>query len=432
VHYFANAEQLLADFPAVAMLVASRFVSPWRYLFLVAVAFAGASARAVEYRPLDVINRKPVEAAFKSADSGGNWTFSVKPRRDGGAALSETVPAADVVSWGAFRDFQPGHRLRLVSGGEIVGYQIEVGGDRVTLESDLIDAVEIPLSDVAALIFDPPNALDANLAAEWNAAELKDNQHALFLTNGDRLTGSLVSIAGGKVEFQSAGKTVALDRTKVATVVLNTQSEATRDGGGIQTWVGLSDGSRLLATSLESREKTLQLALGDEVQIGVPAEAVVAIQPLGGRTVYLSDLKPAGYRHVPFLQLPWSYERDRNVVGAPLRAAGRLYLKGIGMHSASRITYDLDGNYESFAADLAIDDATRGKGSVACRVFIDDGSGDWQLKFESSVIRGGQQPAPVEVNVAGAKRISLLVEFADRGDEQDHVDWLNARLVKKP
>jgi hypothetical protein len=166
--------------------------------------------------------------------------------------------------------------------------------------------------------------------------------------------------------------------------------------------------------------------------IQLPHESVVALQPVAGRAVYLSDLKPTGYRHVPFLELPWKYEVDRNVMGGPLHSAGRLFLKGVGMHSASRITYDTNGEYDQFAADLAIDDSTRGKGSVACRVFLDDGSGDWHLKYDSPVIRGGDQPVPITIDVSGAKRMSLLVDFADRGDEQDHVNWLNARLIKKP
>ena len=34
------------------------------------------------------------------------------------------------------------------------------------------------------------------------------------------------------------------------------------------------------------------------------------------------------------------------------------------------------------------------------------------------------------VDLTGAKRLTLRVDFADRGDELDHADWLNARLVK--
>jgi NPCBM/NEW2 domain len=430
MYHFTNAEQLPADLSAVTMslvsgVTANRFV-------LCLVAFVGTSARAADYQPLEVIKRKPIEAAFQSADAKGNWTFLGKPKREGASPQSETLPATEIVAWGGFRDFLPRHRLRLVSGGEIVGYQVEVDRERVILESDLLDHLELPLSAVSAILFDPRRGSRVATSPELESAPPNAGQQVLFLTNGDRLTGHLVSITGGKVEFQSAGKPITLDRARVAAVVLHTQTNATPAADEIRTIVGLSDGSRLVATSIESHEKTLIVAIGGEVAIDVSIEAVVALQQLGGRVVYLSDLKPAGYRHVPFLQLPWSYKLDRNVLGAPLCAAGRLYLKGIGMHSASRITYDLNGEYEQFAADLAIDDVTGGKGSVACRVFLDDGTGDWQLKYESPVIRGGQQPVPVEIDVAGPKQISLLIDFADRGDEQDHVDWLNARLIKKP
>jgi hypothetical protein len=36
----------------------------------------------------------------------------------------------------------------------------------------------------------------------------------------------------------------------------------------------------------------------------------------------------------------------------------------------------------------------------------------------------------VSVDLSGAKRISLIVDFADRADEWDRADWLDARLVE--
>ena len=36
----------------------------------------------------------------------------------------------------------------------------------------------------------------------------------------------------------------------------------------------------------------------------------------------------------------------------------------------------------------------------------------------------------VSVDVTGAKRLRLLVEFADHGDVQDHANWLDARVVR--
>ena len=57
--------------------------------------------------------------------------------------------------------------------------------------------------------------------------------------------------------------------------------------------------------------------------------------------MYLSDLKPAEYHQTPYLDLPWPYQTDRNVTGGLLRCGGRLYLKGLGVHSAARLVYKI-------------------------------------------------------------------------------------------
>jgi hypothetical protein len=145
----------------------------------------------------------------------------------------------------------------------------------------------------------------------------------------------------------------------------------------------------------------------------------------GPRVRYLSDLPAAGYGRVAFLDLPWPYAADRNLLGGRLRADGRLYLEGLAMHSASRLTYLLEARYRRFEALLAIDDLAGGRGSVRYRVFVDA-----EEKFASPVVRGGRPPLPLSVDVTGAQRLDLVVDFADRADEQDHADWLDARLVR--
>ncbi len=107
-----------------------------------------------------------------------------------------------------------------------------------------------------------------------------------------------------------------------------------------------------------------------------------------------------------------------------------MYLKGLGMHSPARLTYELDDAYERFQAEVAVDDEAKAGGSVVFRVFVDDGSGRWQQRASSETVRGGEAPRTLSADVKGAKRISLLIDFADRGDELDHADWLDARLVK--
>ncbi len=93
------------------------------------------------------------------------------------------------------------------------------------------------------------------------------------------------------------------------------------------------------------------------------------------------------------------------------------------------MTYDLERPASRLEATLAIDDRAGAGGSVVFRVFVDTGSGQWEPKFTSPTIRGGDPPLPITVDVTKAKRISLLVEFADRGDQLDYADWLDARLI---
>jgi len=129
------------------------------------------------------------------------------------------------------------------------------------------------------------------------------------------------------------------------------------------------------------------------------------------------------------LKLNWPFHNDRSVLGGPLCVAGRRYNKGLGTHSAARLIYKLDQPCRKFQAELGIDDATAGQGSVTFRVLVSDGK-SWNEVYTSPVVRGGDAPLPISVDLGDAKAIALAVDFAERGDVMDHADWLNARLIK--
>jgi hypothetical protein len=78
-----------------------------------------------------------------------------------------------------------------------------------------------------------------------------------------------------------------------------------------------------------------------------------------------------------------------------------------------------------FEAELGIDDSADGQGSVQFRVLVDG-----KEKFASPIVRGGDAPLPISVDIADAQKLELVVDYADRGDVLDHADWLNARLVQ--
>jgi hypothetical protein len=159
---------------------------------------------------------------------------------------------------------------------------------------------------------------------------------------------------------------------------------------------------------------------------------VIMLQPFRSHITYLSDMTNLGYKHVPYLDQEWPYRLDRTLSSGRLRHGGRLWLKGVAMHSSSRLAIETSGIYEEFQAEVGIDESAGRQGSVVFRVYVQDSSGGWRKAYESGVVRGGDARVPVRVNVAGAPRLALIVDFADRGDQWDHALWLNARLVKSP
>jgi hypothetical protein len=366
------------------------------------------------------------KARLRAVDADWRLTFiSAIP-----ASAPKQMVAADLCWWGTWAEPRLQRQVLLVDGSLIAADVDDVDKQRVLLDWRAGGNVKLPLEIVAGIVFHPPadpQSADKLLAKLPTAGGDADR---LLLVNGDSIGGELLSLTDDVVHIRTAAGELKVRTDKIAAVAMNSALAAKPHPASARAWLGLTDGSRLLVASLvdDGAKANATLAAGPEVALS--ADDICALQPLGGRTVYLSDLKPASYQYIPLLDLTWPYHADRNVLGTQLRAAGRLYLKGLGMHSASRLTYNLDKPYREFAAEIAIDDQTAGHGSVVFRVYTDDGSGHWQLKYASPIIRGSAAPLPITVDLTGAKRLSLLIDFAGQGDVQGHADWLNARLLK--
>jgi hypothetical protein len=251
----------------------------------------------------------------------------------------------------------------------------------------------------------------------------------LLLGNGDRLSGALTQLGADKLLLEVEKNPLELEIRNVVAVIFNPALARPAPAAKEQMVVGLSDGTRLRCQAAASSGTTLSMTTQSGLKLSTALANVVWLQPLSGEVAYLSDLQAAGYRHTPYLSLSWPFVRDRNVLGGQLRSGGRAYLKGLGMHSTSLIRYALDKPYRRLDAELGIDDETSGRGSVIFRVYVDTGDGQWQRRYESPIVRGGQAPVPISIDLKGAKRIALVADVADRGDELDHANWLDARLV---
>jgi NPCBM/NEW2 domain len=369
------------------------------------------------------VDGEPFGGALKSIDADWNCEFATA---DG----MRRVPAANLVRWGQWRDPSDGPQLILADGGRIVAAEVvSITPDKVDFDSDLFDTTRLPRSAFAGIIFHPPTDSRRGEKLAEQILCNTDESDRVLLANGDEFSGTVGGFSKGSLEFQTEAGPLKIDAGRVDALIFNPRRRVISKPRGVQVWVGFRDGSRMLASAVVSSGKKAKLSLLGGAELSAAWDTMATLTPVGGQITYLSDLTASGYRCIPYLDLNWPYHNDRSVSGNALRAGNRLHLKGLGMHSASRLTFDLPQAYRRFEAELAIDDET-GRGSVIGRIFVDSGDGKWQLRYESPIVRGGGPAAPVRVELDGVKRLSLLVDFSDRGDEQDHADWLDARLVQ--
>ncbi len=94
------------------------------------------------------------------------------------------------------------------------------------------------------------------------------------------------------------------------------------------------------------------------------------------------------------------------------------------MHSRSEVGYRLPGKYRRFKALVGIDDAVRPGGDAQLEI-----RGDGKLLWEGR-IRGSEPAQPLDLDIAGVKRIDILVDFGADLDIADVVDLCEARMIK--
>lgn len=101
------------------------------------------------------------------------------------------------------------------------------------------------------------------------------------------------------------------------------------------------------------------------------------------------------------------------------------YEKGIGAHSTSTITYDLttlDAAY--FTSFVGVDRQMYGSvGSVNFQVFVDG-----VKKFDSGLMTSKMPQQQLEVALAGAKQLQLVVTDGGNGNGSDHATWGDAKF----
>jgi hypothetical protein len=117
---------------------------------------------------------------------------------------------------------------------------------------------------------------------------------------------------------------------------------------------------------------------------------------------------------------------DRSVDGHPITIAGKTYDHGFGTHAPGMLAIDLKGTATQFSASAGIDDEVpAGRGSAEFQVL----DSHHKVLWSSGILRRGDAPKSVKLDVTGMTSIILRVTTGGDGLDYDHADWADAAIV---
>ncbi len=412
-----------------------------RIFVVVLFVLLGMSPRSpaqAEPQVLQRVGAEAVQAALLGTTSAGNLLFEcpTQTRKVGWKKLIRwsTLPPSPAASYVILVD---GSRIALTDSwtGEPA---VTLNEQTVTARTKLFGEIRFPRRQLRRVWFHPAGDYAQPARHRRQLPHTAPDKDRLLLDSGDTLAGTCGAI-GTVVRFQPdfSREPIEFPLPKVTAITFR---NTTPKLGAKNLHAGWSDGSLLVAEKFVAPEQQVQIQLscgfaGFAGRLG----DLSYLRSLQTAAVYLSDLPVLEYEHIPYLEMPWSFKLDQNVLGGPLTSQGQTYAKGLGLQTASRLTYDLapaegdaraptTGRWRRFKAQLGLDDAAGGgQGSVHYRVYLRQQS-SWELAFSSPVMRGGDPPQEVSVKLGTASQIALVTDFADRGDERDYANWLEARL----
>jgi hypothetical protein len=423
-------------------------------IVVLTLAIATAPVPAQDERMVVPANEAALPAVLAGIDREWNFSFSTGGR-------IRVLAAADLAYFGRYRDAESGPQIVLADGGvvraDLLRADLErfVIGDATGLAIGQWDESVLPRTAVRGLFWQPPAAPADRDRLLRDLTQYSEADDRLLLIDGQSISGKVVGLPQAaanrpaddrrdveafRLAREGATEPLVVPAAKVVAVSFGGVPTEGLDDARISAWIGLNDGSLVHGTSVVVRGDvvTVSLAAGGQLKSTTSGrggraksfwDAVTYIELRGPRVHWISDLPHAGYKHIPYISVQRQPAMDQSVLGSRLRHGETVVRKGVGMPSASRLAYDVAG-FRRFEAEIAIDEQAALQGSAVFKVLLETSPGQWQAAYESPVVRGGDPPRRVSVDLRGAARLALIVEFADRGDECDYANWLHARLIK--
>jgi hypothetical protein len=303
--------------------------------------------------------------------------------------------------------------------GRVTGTENEV----LTVESEGLGALSIPLDAVVEIRTHRARQPAFTESSQWLSRKAGSHEDRVLMTNGDVVRGLVTALDVDRLSIETdAGATELPMRLIVAVRFAAAPPPPLPSPHFV---IVFDNGDRLAVSDVTASPKTANGITRFGAGIRFAFHRVARMDVVGGRWEWLADVEPAAYEHTPMISLEWPYKKNRNVRDGPMRVAGTSFAHGLGVHSRSRLRYNLNGRYQTLVTSYGIDDDSGPLADVSVRIAVDG-----RVVFEDSGVRRGQLAGPIRVDVAGADSLELVVDFGENGDVQDRFNWVEPALIR--
>jgi hypothetical protein len=325
--------------------------------------------------------------------------------------------------------------MTLRNGDVLYGAPAAIKGQSLQFAMKELGTIAIPLKLVAAIeTTRPPKDAATGAPAGGDPAD-KD---VVRFDNNDKQEGFIVDVTADKLQI-AAGNNNATSDINMSLVERLSFAGITPPRGipPLAARITFVSGS-VLSVPMDARQKSFSWTL-NEITLKDPAgkerkvqaDAVLAVDVTGGRVVCLTELDPAKDEQTTYMGTHWPTQINKNVLGQPLTVAKTIYPRGLGVHTRSRLSYALDGSFDTLKLRVAMDDSAAPQGAANVSILL-DGKLLWQAK---DLKTGGihQLSDELSLPIKGGKLLELRADPALDGGKIDvlgRVDWLNVALTR--
>jgi len=315
-------------------------------------------------------------------------------------------------------------RLTISDHSELVGSSVKSDGVNVTIRTKTLGELQVPARKVKSILYSP---LDKTTQKQWNdLTQKKVSDDLLVIKKGkklDFLAGVVTQFDEKKVMFLYEGNEIPVRLEKILGII---HPHPFAPPGQAKCRLETTSGDSLFVEQITLEKNDFRTRTGPDHFITIPKKEIRLLDFSLGRIIYLSDMPPEGVEYTPYFDTVWEYQRDKTIDGSPLKLGDKEYAKGLWIHSKTKLTYRLAGEFSRFQALMGIDAsvAKSGLGDVHVTISADD-----------KIILNEQVTAftalhKIDLDVKGYRFLHILVDFGEGLNIADRLDLVDARLIK--